>query len=480
MKTIKKLGLFVFAFLAVVMLASCGNKEDNTDVAESELSGAVLSSISVDTTNVKTLYYLGEEFSSEGLKVNVNYLKFNEEENKTEAIKKECTTYYLDLSAVDMSAVGEYQVKVLYRTGNKTVNAQYKIQVKSSIFNESGLEYLSGLEIKYDSNTIKELKLDESYTFNKNLVTATLHTAQMVNGEIVTGTKSVDMTKLSIDYSAVDTANVGTYMVKYTYTGDALYINGQNYENKVVSYTLVNVVNPVVSIEKVSKNDVNFYATTEGLDYSNWNIKITREVARGTETVACTSDLFEITGACSYVVGSSQTVKVTLLEDTTKTIEVNVSIVASKTQDILIGNNFNKDLNNGTTSNDQGRIQLDDSGMFFANFSETNTSKTREENSKAADGVAFSTRVTINTSASFEIVMSKPGVIIVYASSTGDDARELALVDSLGVELGSGFATLKNTPTAFRFNVTEAGTYKVVSLTSTIYVHGCIVATSKN
>ncbi len=482
----KKKIIFLPIMTLILLLAmSCASKpkdnknpEDNNDTNNNNVEELNLSSISVDSSATKTMYYLGEEFSSEGLKVDVNYLKLDEN-NQTVLVKEPCTTYYLDLSAVDMNTVGTYTVRVVFRQATKTVNANYNIQVKSSLFNDSGLEYLSGLETSYEGEIIKELKIDEKFTFDKNLLTVKLHTTQMVDGKLVQSIKEIDKNKITIE-NTVDTSKVGTYMIKYTYAGEPLLIDGKSYENKVVSYTIVNVVNPVVKIEKVSTNDLRFRATTDEIDFSVWKIKITREVNKGDEIVSCTRDLFEITGVCSYIVGNNQNVKVTLLEDSSKTIQVPTDIIASNKQDILIGNTFNKNMTEGTTSIDKGKVQVDDSGLFFANFSETNDKKTREDNSKGADGVSFSTRITINTAASFEIKMDKPGVIIVYASSTGDDAREFALVNAEDEELGTGLADLKNTPKAYRFNVSEAGTYRIISLSSTIYVHGCVVATNKN
>lgn len=80
-----------------------------------------LSSISLDTTNVKTEFNVGEEFTSAGLVVTANY------SDSTSA-----TVTPTDVSTPDMTSAGEKTVTVTYTEGTVTKTADYTITVKSA------------------------------------------------------------------------------------------------------------------------------------------------------------------------------------------------------------------------------------------------------------------------------------------------------------------------------------------------------------
>lgn len=489
MRKIKKIGLFLLIALGATGLASC-NKEASEqidiidDSKDVENENGSLSTISLDTSNTKTLFYLGEEFNTEGLIVKANYVKMVDGSPKSNSI--DCTGYYLDTSAIDMNAIGDYEVKVVFRDGFKTVETSYEIKVRSSVFNEAGVEYLSGLEVKYENAVVKDILLDENFTFDKNKVTAVLHTSKMENGKLVVGTKNVEINDLEIDYSAVNNKKVDEYMIKYSYSGPKITINGKDYENKVTSYTIVSVSNPVVSIEKVSQNDTNFRASTEAFDCSDWEIKINRKVSRGNETVKCTSDLFNVASVCPYVVGNAQPVKVTLLEDDSKSITVYVSVLESRKQDIKITTNIGYGLNPDDTASqrEKGRVQLTEDGKLFGVYSEENTSETRKVYTKGgADGLTFPFRTAISPGAYLEITLDSPAIFIPYMCAK-DAEVEFQIVDENGNivtdEKGNEVITLSSTsPVATSFNIGKAGKYKIVPLSKNVYFFGYVVATDK-
>lgn len=80
-----------------------------------------LSSISLDTTNVKTVFNVGEEFTSAGLVVTANYSDSTSQ-----------TVTPTSVSTPDMTSAGEKTVTVSYTEGTVTKTADYTITVKSA------------------------------------------------------------------------------------------------------------------------------------------------------------------------------------------------------------------------------------------------------------------------------------------------------------------------------------------------------------
>lgn len=483
MKIFKKTLLLVLVMLFGLVSTACNNEETpeqpENNLVDEEIIGARLSSITVDTTNTKTLFYLGEEFSSEGLKVKSLYIK-TFEGNRRETYERECVDYYLEYEDLDMNTVGDYVIKVIYRRDTTVVTTTYTVHVRTNLYNESGQEYVAGLSVLLNGKTINELKLDQKFEINDSNLTIKLKTAQMVNGEVVIKDKEIDKSKLTIDSSSVDTSKRGTYMVKYTYTDTPLVIDGKEYENKVTSYTLVNVVNPVVSVTKTSSNDLNFYASSYGIDFSRWKIQVNRENSRENETVGCTSELFKISDLCSYVAGKDIEVTVTLIEDESFSFKEKINIVASKNEDIVITSDLSFGMGDAETAYDAGRTQLDKNGIMFAQFPANNTTtKTRDIKSAAADGIVFTTRVTLKSGNKIEVNIQKAGAIIIYCSSTGSDDREFSIYNAAGEEIATFMTSTQGVPVPYRIDVTEGGTYTISLSSSQIYVHGCIVSTKK-
>jgi hypothetical protein len=80
--------------------------------------------------------------------------------------------------------------------------------------------------------------------------------------------------------------------------------------------------------------------------------------------------------------------------------------------------------------------------------------------------------------------MDKPGKIVVFYASTGDEERELVLYNDLDGKLGDELQTAvtpgtKQKITRETFIIPEAGTYYFVNPTGGIYVHGFLIATAK-
>ena len=112
----KKLKLVLPVLMAAIMVLAipftfaCKKKPQNSgnDVTK-------LQSIDLDLTYAKTEYYLGENFSAEGLVVKATVLKPKAKEPET--VELESNEYVIDWSAYSKSAVAEYAIKVSYALG---------------------------------------------------------------------------------------------------------------------------------------------------------------------------------------------------------------------------------------------------------------------------------------------------------------------------------------------------------------------------
>lgn len=472
MGKLKKVGIFLFLALGASALASCNKETEQPPIVEQPpvetVEELTLSSITLDTTNTKTKYYLGEVFTADGLKVTSNFVKYVD--GSPEAVKKDCTDFYLNTEEINMNKVGDYPVEVIYRVGTKKVSNTYTISVKSSLFDESNVKYASGLEIKY-SGTL-DLLIDDTFTFRTNALTAKVHYFQ--NGAEVED-KAIAYTKINIDYSAVDTSKVGTYLIKYSYS-EPVVINGVTYENEICSFSIVSVSNPIQSIELVS-GTTTLPASVSGIDTSDWKIKITKTKG-DPETVDYTDDMFVISDVVSFITGP-QTAIVKLAEDTDIRTTVDLTIIESTTHDIVLGTEFANYQNLGE------KIQLDASGLFFvssaAKVDEARTNSNGSwKDSYNAGLITFHARTTIKgTSQPFEVVMNQPGMIVLYIASTGSTERDVIAYSPEGEELET-FTTLASTQIIqVSISVDTAGTYKFVNPVNGCYIHGCVIATEK-
>lgn len=468
----KKVGIFLFMALGVSALASCNKEteepgEDNPPVVVDPVEELTLSSITVDTANAKTKYYLGEAFTADGLKVTSNFIKYVD--GSPEAVKKDCTDFYLNTEDIDMNKVGDYPVEVIYRVGTKKVSNTYTISVKSSLFDESNVKYASGLEIKY-SGTL-DLLIGDDFTFRTNALTARIHYFQ--NGVEVED-KAVAYTKIQIDSSAVDTSQVGTYLIKYSYS-EPVVIDGTTYENTISSFSIVSVTNPVKSIELVS-GTTTLPASVSGIDTSDWKMRITKTKGEP-ETVDYSDDMFILSEVVSFITGS-QTAIIKLAADTDIRTTVDLTIVESTTHDIVLGTEFS----NYQVVDD--KIQLDASGLFFvssaAKVDEARTDSSGNWKDKYNLLITFHARTTIKgTSQPFEVIMNQPGMIVLYIASTGSTERDITVYGPDGEELET-FTTLASTQIIqVSITVDTAGTYRFVNPVNGCYIHGCVIATQK-
>ncbi len=507
------IALLSFAFIgASVGLSSCGGGNSSNVSETGEVNFDVqegtkfrLNQINIDTTNTQTVFYVGDKFNYDNLIVNRTFLRItddSEEKILQNDLNDSTKVYSVDYSEVDMNHIGTYFVYISVRYGDTVRRDNYKVQVLSSKFETTpNLEYNAGLSVKYSDDTrFKEYLIDDEIDVN-DLVSGLKFNLikRKVNAD---GTSSVEQEPVSlsasdveVDSSSIDSTEVGTYMIKVKYKGQKLTIDGKEYDNDLTSYVLVNVINPVTSIKKVSSGDNEFPAQFNDLDLSGWLIEIKRE-RREAETVNFSYDLFDVSGISPFV-SSNQTAHLVLKEDTTQKLDVAIKVKASTEYNIVSGYSFTRDKDGTTISSADSEVvtaqtQLDASGYFYAKDMKRDPSKTCK-----ADGLSFSCRITMK-GATFDVKMPKAGKIIIYATSTdgtgSDVEREVAIHRLLNDDINYTKAEFDEeylidskytdsawangcTPTRLVFDVEKPGIYQ---FTGNVYIVGAVAATLKD
>lgn len=497
MKKSKLFGLFALTAILGLSLASCN--ENNNQPVDNDPIDAVdtskypvidmevavkqkqLSSISIDTTNVKTSYYIGEKFSTEGLVVKSNWISYVDGTPQN-AGSEEVKDYTVDTSDVNMSVMGSYPVLINYRVGAKLVQATYNITVGSSYLDSLGIEYLAGIT---PDQTIFDFDLGGDFT--PPAPTFTLH--YMKNGvetektHVATGVEALSIVP---DDSAVDTTKKGIYMVKYSYrvskyTDEETGKKVEAYN--VVSYVIVNMRNPITNLEFVS-GETTFAQTTSNLNFDDWKLKFTRKNG-DVEEVNYSPELFTVADINKWDV-KANTVTLTSVENPEISLDVEINITESTTQNFT----FVKNLGHPTSTSGAAEYIAANSNDKVKLINAINgSSKVHAAGRGTKDiyaDLGFDTRISVGSSTSavqIYITTAAAGNIEVFygCASAG---RLLQLVDSEGNILGevetngankSGQALIFT----YTFNVPAAGTYTLKTKSSQIYVHGIVIAENK-
>ena len=521
MKKKKLFGIFALTALLGLTLASCKKEEEptpdgndtpvteNNDYIDMTVSAKTkqLSSISVDTTNAKTNFYIGEKFTTDGLVVKANWVSY--ETGSPQALpSEEIKDYFIDSSKVDTTVMGSYPVNINYRVADKLVSATYNINVTSSYLDSLGIEYLAGIT---PDQTIFDFDLGGTYT--KPKPTFTFH--YLKSGVETDKTHEASTTEalyIITDDSAVDTNKKGSYMVKYKYTVKKQTVNGITIPAyDLVSYVIVNMNNPITSLA-VKSGTTTYEQSIDDLDFSDWVITVTRKNGEAVDT-PYSPELFTISGLNKYNVGSA-TATITSVENSEISTTAPVSIITSTTKNITVVNELKglgeiksdgsldtsvvwNPLPFGSSANveDYGNFKIASSanpkykpGTFKITdkISVTNPSaaEVKRFNSTqyndSLDGLNFTVRISVVGDSYFTVVMDAPGDIVVYHAASGDgDPRPVILYNSSSEVLDTKYNSgVKQEIAASKFTVAEAGTY-TFKCPKGGYVHGIVTATNK-
>ncbi|MCR5113552.1 MAG: hypothetical protein K6A63_06405 [Acholeplasmatales bacterium] len=529
MKGLKKIGLMALSLAFVGAVASCGGSNKTSTAASSqatsssEATGSIsdmydveheitdsptdtyrLSSISVDYSNATTIFYVGEEFSYEGLAVKKSYIVTHEDGTKENKI---ITTneFTVDSDAVDMSAVGTYTVYVQARDGASIKETNYKIEVKSSLFESTaGLTYNAGLQVTYSDNTLIKTSLLEDSSYNYETIINGLNITLQKKTVNATATEVVDEDPITISKSdanltiesSIDINTVGTYLIKLTYKGEDKTINGKTYSNNVTAFLVYDVTNPIQSITVLATSSATlFEANIDGIDpaANGWKVKVTPTVGAA-YTEAYSSDKYELSGVDLFNWGQQQVATITHIESgvsATKIIQIN----ESTTQNIIPYYDLTPTLSDYNGAGNPETVMIGGTDFIYGPlpykvgddlYYDSGATYTTGRDTKDLYGsIAFPVRVTIKgTSQAFKISMSTAGQIVVFFASSGDEARDLCFYNevdgAIGEEIDSTTSSdVKQTITRVTFTADAAGNYYIANPSGGMYIHGFIIATAK-
>ncbi len=458
---------------------------------------ANLSSIDIDVKNAKTTFYLGDTFSSEGVVVTANFMTSVDGVSKSDSFTT--TDFTVDSSEVDMYNIGTYPVEVTYRY-KATINKKtYKVNVISSELAVSGEEYVGGIEVKYNGDSEYTMNLGTNFDASVNKFSVIQH---LFTNEVETSSKTIASNKYStdgstpvvIDASAVNPNVRGDYIVKVTYTPDEVYVGGKAVNYTVKAFIIIHVDDPITSF-KFESGTTTYSATAGNFDYSDWKFKVTRKNS-GQSIVNYNETDFSVSGIVPFITGE-QTALVKYLDAQTAE-RITLTITESETYNIVSGNIYDVQYDDEkeanvcvgdvwkstilTTAVDE---DLDASGLFKITKPAAYATDRLNSSQISKDvygSLYFGNRPTIKGAGSYiSVKMDNPGVLVVYAASTGTTQRDVCVYDApdSGNEIGIGYAPDTKAITQFIFNVDKAGTYYIQSFEGGVYVHAIVVAVAK-
>jgi hypothetical protein len=451
MKKIKKLFpvlLAVLVMLSLALTACSPNKKKNegdTSVTET------LVSISVDSDNAKKEYYIGEEFSYDGIVVTASV----KSSDKTDAETRTLTSsdYTVDSTAYNKDVAGTYKIVVSYTLGTTTKIANYSVDVLNVSYD--------GLSVKVSESFVDTINLTAdaptaSIDLNtvKNNITVSDINVDGTVGSAITD-YSIELYKGDVKCESTEGLDEGAYQIWLSKASDRF----ANYTR--TCFVIVYVVNDLESISFVSGTktqevgkDVISDTWTYTATYANGATK-SLSADDVTVTIDTKTAGENLKATVQYVSTNCNGV------DTTKTVEVEYTITNSAsstpTQSTNVTINIS-DLALGNTT--AGGELVEDSGVY------TTSSLVIDSNNKSLNGLSFTQRLKLNGTGainknSLKFVVTGPATITVYAITSSSSAldRTLSLYDSTYTTALSTTGGIPNAVTEYSFEVSEAGTY---------------------
>lgn len=537
MKGKKKIGILALSMLFVGVATACGNDGTSDTMMESskgyintglqadvtieDTDTTELRSILVDSTNVKKTFYIGEEFNYDGLIVKRTLAVYDKDHKSKGTVNVETKDFTVNYDEVDMTKPGRYTVTVTHRHQNKILEKTYTVDVKLSLFESTaGLTYNAGLEVSFaDGKKIKTYLLnntdDGSGNYDTGFDRKTLLNGLNIklhkytsNGTESTETEVVPLERDDVEISTggVDIDKVGTYIFTITYEVAPIDINGVLYSNSVSSFVIVDVVNPIKSIQIANDAQAVFKQSLDGIDVEKAGWKVTYQPTVGSQVTEDFSyDKYSIEGLDIFKIGTPQelTIKVkddpsikcikniVVQESDTEEITPYTNLAFSSTDVVLEGGKYKHIFLAGTdfihgplpkTIDKVATSECVSTGADYAARSESDMSKT-----DYYDSLKFPERIAIKgTEVAFKIDMDKPGKIVVFFAGTNGES-DLCLYGA-DPQTGEMIKTPLQTVTSAdekqkvgkgTFNIDAAGSYYIANPVGGVYVHGFIIAKSK-
>ena len=326
MRKFKRIVPFIAAVCLVLSLCfSLACKTDDSDENK-------LQFLTIDTTNAKVEYSLGQEYSSAGLQFTANYTS-----GQTEAVGIENVT--INSSAYNAYAVGAYDIIVSYSNEGTTVEASYQVKVVEMLSGGLVVTLRRGNPSKYDlsaskptadfSNAARWIEVRKpdkngEVDMNSEALSRDSYTVGVYkNGKEVTDLTAVNRGIYQIVASMYDE------MEDYTYEG----------------FVLITVFDDVNKIELNANDETVKTSQAKGLRETmtpTWKFTVTFN-SGDTEIVDKTNRYLEIPRINPNIAGNGGSVKVTYKEP--QILEAPATSVGEvEVQYTLIGDQKNPDL----------------------------------------------------------------------------------------------------------------------------------------
>ncbi len=270
-------------------------------------SEPTLSSISLDTTNVKTIYTVGESFTYEGLVVTAYY-----------SDSSSLTVTPTSVSSPDMSTTGAKTITVTYLTVSNTYSITVNAQAVSSITATVSKTYYVGETISASDITVKDNNdntistftfANDGYQFtysdaisggsltNKtftNAITAsnltcslTVQVQRKAHDDAGTKDDSVTYTDLPTTYQTSTTQRTAASGIKFIAYNLANYSSKMQFKASGGYFQTTEAMNlKTLTINNRETNALTVYGSTNGTSFS--------------QTITGTNDVYDLTGY-SYV-----------------------------------------------------------------------------------------------------------------------------------------------------------------------------------
>jgi len=476
--------LFTVAFAVACKKDNKDKKEDDPNIPIDPVVTSELISISVDTSNLKKEYLVGEEFSSEGLVVKASIKKSDAQTAEEKTLS--ASEYILDSSAYVKDNAGTYTIKVSYTLEKVTKEASFDVTVRKYNF--------AGLEVKWIGNT-------DTYTLNSDIQSATIDISKIEVREV--DNNGIVINELVTDYdlelyNGNEKIEIGDTTKIRVNKGGTYQLWASKPSTKVDGYTLrgfvrVYVINDIKSLEVDTTVTTSVFeqpAGREDLMSSTWQYKLT--YANGQIEQLTASDVV-IENLYPKISGNG-TAKITYNTvnakgvPVSKTCNVPFNITGKYSPDMIIFNastmelgTYNTVLTDSFTATKGDETELispDELGKIEI-LSSTDGDVQVIDGGLTMDGLSLSKILDLRgkgdaVKRSIKINLVGAAAVTVYAvSGSTANERTLALYDDTYFPIDESFKVSKTAKHTFMID--KAGEYYLGSLSGGIRVYYILV-----
>lgn len=484
----KKFKLLLPCLLALVMLlsipfAAACKKKDKTDKPS-------LESLTLNTDGVTKQFFIGGEFTSEGLVVTANIQHTRPKELEQKVLTAE--EYTIDSSAFDSTKAGECVIKVSYTYGEQTAESSYSVEVFGQLY--------EGLEVTLASD------VSDTIILSRTKRSATIDVSKIV-------VKEVDENGVVIDTPISGyTAELYNKGEKIELTdnkatvdeGGAYQIWASKPSSKIQGYTLrgfvrIYVMNALRSLE-VNQAGAVFTQPAGRVDVMSPNWTYTLTYANDKTEQLTASDV--VVNGVNPKVGSTVAKTVTITyssvnakgESVTINTQQSVTVTGEYKPNMLEFNVNNYDLvpdisdskyiytatakdGSHPTDGSLGSLQL----IINPNIGGSQIAASNSQSNHDTDlvGMSFGARLNLGGTATkdsrnIELNLIGSAIVTVIASSNaGGQERVLALFDDEFIPIDETFSADKIA--RHEFEIDAAGTYYLGSMNAGMNIYYILV-----